>query len=216
DGDERGAQEAAVQEIAGELLAHDRVRGGVLRDHARHGLVPGGIERLAERAVARDAVPLQDPAKLALHELHALDHARGVAALARRASWDRPWWLNYSSVPCAAPDAGPTTLRRQVEILADARQGVGHVAGGLVDDRDDVRVGQTPGTDDTEDADDLVPVEVGRGDQRAPAHLGERVLLADRDTEPLVRGERGHEVGEPLLLLEGAEQLARRLDVQVL
>ena len=73
-----------MQEIAGELLAHDRVGGGVLCDHAGDGLVPGGIERLAERAVARDAVPFQDPAKLALHELHALDHARGVAALARR------------------------------------------------------------------------------------------------------------------------------------
>src|SRR5439155_1766152 len=66
---------------------------------------------------------------------------------------------------------------------------------------------------DAEDADHLIVVEVRRGDQRALAHLGVRVLLADHDAQPLALGEHGHEVGEALLLLERAQEVARRLDV---
>src|SRR2546426_122622 len=115
-------------------------------------------------------------------------------------------WISSTPPPTQA-------LRRQIEILTDAGESVRDVPSRLVDDGDDLGVRQPPRPDDAEDADDLVAVGIGRGDQRALAHLRYRVFLADRHVHPLAVGEHRHQVGEALLLLEGPEQLARRVEV---
>src|SRR6267142_6734046 len=116
--------------------------------------------------------------------------------------------VGFRGVPAPARPPPTQALRRQIKILANARKSVSDMPGRLVDDRDDLGIRQATRPDDAEDADDLVAVGVGRRDQRALAHLGHRILLADRHAQPIVPGELCHEVRETLLLLEGPEQLA--------
>src|SRR5215470_8947851 len=108
-----------------------------------------------------------------------------------------------STSPLTPVDPPPQAqaLRGQIQILADSRKSVGDVSSRLVDDRNDLGIGQPARSDDAQNADDLIAIGVGRSDQRALAHLGYRILFADRHAEPVVAGELGHQVGEAFLLL---------------
>src|SRR5262249_51553629 len=68
----RRAQQAIPQQVSRLQLVDDRVRRYRLVDDLCHRLVSRGVEGLAARLDARDAVPSERPEQVAPHELDAL------------------------------------------------------------------------------------------------------------------------------------------------
>ena len=65
-----------MQQVPRQLLAHDGVGRGLSAHHTRDRFVPGRVEGLADRGVARDTRALEHLQQLALDELDALHEVR--------------------------------------------------------------------------------------------------------------------------------------------
>src|SRR5262249_36422710 len=76
----RRAQQAIPQQVSRLQLVDDRVRRYRLVDDLCHRLVSRGVEGLAARLDARDAVPSERPEQVAPHELDALQKALQLRA----------------------------------------------------------------------------------------------------------------------------------------
>src|SRR2546426_4370499 len=137
-----------------------------------------------------------------------------AAAASRPSSWLRVWgWRAAARWSMRSRGSSAMASGGEVEVLTDARERLRHLPRRLVHDRHPLGGGRAAGPDDTEDAQHLIAVEVGGGDERAFAHRADGVLLADGDAHASVARQRGHEVRQPLLLLEGPQQRTRLRDV---